>query len=74
MILTLLSLAAGFFVVFPQWQIEHPHDASLILRGERHLLWSAPIHAHVDLATIAIPVLAIMIVAIALLVLTSHES
>ena len=74
MIALLLSMAAMFFIVFPQWQIEHPNDASLILRDERHFLWQAPVHAHVDLATIAIPVLAIVIVAIALFTVSSHNN
>lgn len=64
--------AAAYFVVLPQWQIEHPSDSSLILRNERHLLWNAPAHAHVDPVAIAIPVLAIAIVVIALLVVIRH--
>lgn len=69
MLLVVLSVvSAAYFVVFPIWQIEHPGDASLVLRTERHLLWQSPQHAHLDLAAIGIPVLAILIVATALLV------
>jgi len=56
----------SLFVLFPLWQIEHPADASLILRSERHLLWNRPAHSHVDAVAMAIPVIAIVIVAIAL--------
>lgn len=59
---------ASLFVLFPLWQIEHPADASLILGSERHLLWHRPAHAHVDPVAMAIPVVAILIVAIALFV------
>ena len=65
--------AAAYFVIFPLWQIEHPTDSSLVLRGERHLLWQAPIHAHLDAAAIAIPVLAIAIVATALIIVILHS-
>jgi len=69
MLLVVLSVVStAYFVIFPLWQIEHPGDASLILRSERHLLWQPPQHAHLDLAAIGIPVLAILIVAAALLV------
>ena len=67
-------VAAAYFVLFPLWQIEHPTDASLVLRGERHLLWQAPSHAHLDAAAIAIPVLAIAIVATALIIMVLHSS
>jgi hypothetical protein len=64
-----LSLAGvAFFVCFPLWQIEHPVDASLVVRGERHWLWQPPTHAHIDPSTIVIPVLAIAVVTAALLV------
>lgn len=72
-ILALSLPAAAFFVVLPQWQIEHPSDSALILRSERHWLWHAPVHAHVDPAAMLIPVLAIAIVAIALLVVMHYE-
>ena len=65
--------AAAYFVLFPIWDIEHPTDSSLVLRGERHLLWQGPVHAHLDAAAIAIPVLAIAIVAIALLIVILHR-
>jgi hypothetical protein len=65
--------AAAYFVIFPLWQIEHPTDATLVLRGERHLLWQAPVHAHLDAAAIAIPILAIAIVATALIVMVLHS-
>ena len=65
-------VAAAYFVLFPSWQIEHPTDASLVLRGERHLLWQAPSHAHLDAGAIAIPVLAIAIVATALIIVVLH--
>ena len=68
LILVLSVPAAAYFVVLPQWEIEHPSDSSLVLRSERHWLWRAPVHAHLALGAIAIPVLAIAIVAIALLV------
>ena len=68
-LLVVLSVAtSAYFVIFPLWQIEHPGDASLVIRSERHLLWQPPHHAHLDLASIGIPVLAIIIVATALLV------
>ena len=68
-LLVVLSVASSaYFVIFPLWQIEHPGDASLVIRSERHLLWQPPHHAHLDLASIGIPVLAIIIVATALLV------
>jgi len=57
----------------PQWQIEHPGDASLVLRSERHWLWRAPAHAHLDPMAIAIPVLAILLVATALLVVAFYK-
>ena len=64
-----LSLpAAAFFVLLPQWQIEHPSDASLVLRSERHWLWQAPAHAHLEASAIAVPVFAILIIVVALLV------
>jgi hypothetical protein len=65
--------AAAFFVTMPQWQIEHPGDPSLILRAERHWLWQAPAHAHLDLGAIVIPVLAICVVAIALLMVALYQ-
>jgi hypothetical protein len=69
MLLVVLSVASSaYFVIFPLWQMEHPGDASLVIRSERHLLWQPPLHAHLDLASIGIPVLAILIVATALLV------
>ena len=74
--ITILGLSltfAGFFIVFPQWQIEHPSDSALILRSERHWLWRAPAHAHVDPAAIAIPVIAIAIVVAAMLIVLYHE-
>ena len=64
--------AAAYFVVLPQWQIEHPGDSSLILRSERHWLWRAPAHAHLDPAAMVVPVLAIAIVMAALLVVIRH--
>lgn len=72
LIVALTLPAAVYFVVLPQWQIEHPSDASLIVRSERHWLWQGPAHAHLDPTGIAIPVLAIVIVMIALLVVTRH--
>jgi hypothetical protein len=69
-LIVVLSLpAAAYFVVLPQWQIEHPSDSALVLRSERHWLWHAPEHAHLDPAAIVIPVLAIIIVVVALLVI-----
>ena len=74
LLIVLLSVpAAAFFVVMPQWQIEHPGDAALILRTERHWLWRAPAHAHLDAAAIVIPVAAIAIVAVALLVIVLYQ-
>lgn len=74
MLLVVLSVvSSACFVVFPLWQIEHPGDASLVLRSERHLLWQRPQHAHLDAAAIAFPVLAIAIVATALLALRVHN-
>lgn len=74
MLLVILSVvSSACFVVFPLWQIEHPGDASLVLRSERHLLWQHPRHAHLDPAAIAFPVLAIAIVATALLALRVHN-
>jgi hypothetical protein len=73
LIVALSIPAAAYFVVLPQWQIEHPGDASLILRSERHWVWQAPAHAHLDPAGMAIPVLAIAIVVIALLVVIQHS-
>lgn len=72
-IVALSIAAAAYFVVLPQWQIEHPSDSSLILRSERHWVWQAPAHAHLDPAAMAIPVLAIAIVVIALLVVIQHS-
>ena len=69
LILGLSVPAALFFILFPQWQIEHPADPGLVLRTERHLLWHSPAHAHLDIAAVWIPVLAIAIVAGALMVL-----
>ena len=65
--------AAAFFVAIPLWQIEHPGDPSLILRTERHWLWQAPAHAHLELSAIIVPVLAIALVAIALLVVSVYQ-
>jgi len=74
LLVTVLSiLAAAFFIGMPQWQIEHPGDSSLILRTERHWLWRAPAHAHLDFGAIVIPVLAIAVVAIALLVVAMYQ-
>jgi hypothetical protein len=73
LIVALSVPAAAYFVVLPQWQIEHPSDASLIVRSERHWLWQGPAHAHLDPAAIAIPVVAIVIVMIAMLVVTRHS-
>jgi len=74
LLITVLSIpAAAFFVVMPQWQIEHPGDSSLILRTERHWLWRAPAHAHLDFGAIVIPVLAVAVVAIALLVVAMYQ-
>ena len=74
LVLIVLSFAtAAYFVIFPMWDIEHPTDSSLVLRGERHLLWRGPIHAHLDAAAIAIPVLAIAIVATALMIVILHN-
>jgi hypothetical protein len=65
-----LSLpAAVYFILLPQWEIEHPGDSSLVLRNERHWLWQAPAHSHLDPAAMLIPVLAIGIVVLALLLL-----
>lgn len=70
----LTVLGAGFFLLFPPWQIEHPSDPSLILRSERHLIWNRPLHAHLDPVAIAIPVIAIVVVAIAIaIVIVYHE-
>jgi hypothetical protein len=74
LLIVLVSIpVAAFFVVMPQWQIEHPGDSSLVLRAERHWLWQAPAHAHLDAAAIVIPVLAISIVAIALMVVALYR-
>lgn len=73
LIVVLSVPAAAFFVAMPQWQIEHPGDPSLILRTERHWLWRAPTHAHLDPAAIVIPVLAILIVATALVVVAFYQ-
>jgi hypothetical protein len=73
LIVALSIPAAAYFVVLPQWQIEHPSDSALILRSERHWVWQAPAHAHLDPAAMAIPVLAIAIVVIALLVVIQHS-
>jgi hypothetical protein len=73
MILILAVPAALLFILFPDWQIEHPADAGLVLRSERHLLWHSPAHAHLDAAAIWIPVLAIAIIACALVVLVMNE-
>ena len=67
-VLVLSIPAAAYFVLLPQWRIEHPSDTSLILRSERHWLWQAPAHAHLDATAMAVPVIAILVVAIALLV------
>ena len=68
LLIVALSLPlAAYFVVLPQWRIEHPSDSSLILRNERHWIWQAPAHAHLDPSAMAIPVVAIVIVVIALL-------
>lgn len=73
-LIVLLSVpSAAFFVVMPAWQIEHPGDTSLILRSERHWLWRPPAHAHLDPTTIVVPVLAILVVAIALIVVALYQ-
>ncbi len=64
---------AGFFLLFPPWQIEHPSDPTLIVRSERHLIWNPPIHAHLDPVSIAVPVIAIVVVAIAIAVVTVYH-
>jgi hypothetical protein len=69
----LTALGAGFFLLFPPWQIEHPSDASLILRSERHLIWNRPLHAHLDPVAMAIPVIAIVVVAVAIAVVTVYH-
>jgi hypothetical protein len=71
-VLVLSVPAAAYFVILPQWRIEHPNDASLILRNERHWLWQGPAHAHVDATAMAVPVIAIAIVVIALLIVLQH--
>ena len=73
MILFLAVPAALLFILFPDWQIEHPGDPGLVLRSERHLLWHSPAHAHLDPAAMWIPVLAIAIIACALMVLVINE-
>lgn len=74
MLLVILSvMSSAYFVIFPLWQIEHPSDASLVLRSERYLLWQRPQHAHLDVAAIGVPVLAIAIVATALLALVLRD-
>lgn len=74
LLITILSIpAAVFFIVMPQWQIEHPGDPSLILRTERHWLWRGPAHGHLDLSAMLIPVLAIAVVAVALFVLALYQ-
>ncbi|HWY70752.1 MAG TPA: hypothetical protein VNX88_18940 [Terriglobales bacterium] len=74
LLIAILSIpAAAFFIAMPQWQIEHPGDSSLILRTERHWLWRAPVHAHLDVGAIVIPVLAISVVAIALLMVALYQ-
>jgi len=74
-LITVLSLpAAVFFVVMPQWQIEHPGDPSLILRRERAWLWRAPAHGHLDFGAMLIPMLAIALVDIALLVVAKYQN
>jgi len=65
--------SAAFFCLVPAWQIEHPSDPLLILRAERHLLWRPPLHAHLDPVGMAIPVIAILVVAAALLALTLYN-
>ncbi|HWC19936.1 MAG TPA: hypothetical protein VG498_23180 [Terriglobales bacterium] len=65
--------AAFLFVLFPLWQIEHPGDPALILRSERHLLWNRPAHSHVDAFAMAIPVIAVIVVAVALCVLAMRN-
>ena len=74
----LFTLAASvpgisLFVLFPLWRIEHPGDPSLILRSERHLLWNRPLHAHLDAGATIIPVIAIIVVAIALVLVTLNN-
>jgi hypothetical protein len=72
-IVVLTVPSAAFFVLMPAWQIEHPSDPSLIMRAERHLLWRPPVHAHLDPVGIAIPVIAILVVAAALLALSIYN-
>jgi hypothetical protein len=72
-ILAISVPSAAFFVLIPPWQIEHPSDPALILRTERHFLWSAPNHVHLDPVAMAIPVIAIAIVAIALIALAVYN-
>ena len=69
----LTAFGAAFFLLFPLWQIEHPSDASLIVRSERHLIWNRPLHSHLDPVAIAIPVIAILVVAIAIAVVTVYQ-
>ncbi len=70
---TLTVFGASFFLLFPPWQIEHPSDPSLIVRSERHLIWDRPLHAHLDPVAIAIPVIAILVVATAISVVTVYH-
>jgi hypothetical protein len=73
-LIVLLSVpSAAFFAAMPPWQIEHPGDASLILRSERHWLWRPPAHAHLDPSGIIVPVLAIAFVAGALLAVALYK-
>ena len=73
-LIAVLSIpAAVFFITMPPWQIEHPGDPSLILHTERHWLWRAPPHAHLDFGAMVIPVLAIVMVAIALIVVAVYQ-
>src|SRR5215470_1159684 len=73
LIVVLTLPSALFFVVMPPWQIEHPCDPSLILRAERHWLWTPPAHAHLDPTATIIPVLAIVVVALALIVVALYR-
>lgn len=69
----LTVFGAAFFLLFPAWQIEHPTDANLIVRSERHLIWNRPLHAHLDPMAIAIPVIAIVVVAMAIVIVTVYR-
>lgn len=73
-LIVVLSIpAAAFFVAMPPWQIEHPADSTLILRTERHWLWRAPAHAHLEPTAIVVPVLAIALMALALMAVALHQ-